>query len=236
MTNDRQRADQPEFKVDDEIDLLFGRANPNPSREGCPPSEVLLALSRRERPMEDPAYEHLAKCSPCFREFRAFQQADGVTRAITARSRLRWTVAAAAVILLAVIGAWSARRRSSETIVPGPAVAGVTAEQTARLDLRPYAATRSDERRAEPDPLVVPRGRVSATILLPVGSEPGEYEVRVLDGNLESRASAKTTATIRNFVTTLEAKIDVGSLPPGGYRLAVRRQGGEWQMFPAQVR
>ena len=86
MTNDDgQHADLPEFRVDDEIDLLFGRANPNPSREGCPPGDVLQALSRRERPIEDPGYEHLAKCSPCYREFRAFQQADAAKRVCNER-------------------------------------------------------------------------------------------------------------------------------------------------------
>jgi hypothetical protein len=57
-------------------------------------------------------------------------------------------------------------------------------------------------------PLEVPRSRVNATILLPVGSSPGSYEVRILDGDLGLRASAKGSAEIRNYVTTLEAPRD----------------------------
>ncbi len=63
------------FIPEDEIDLLFGRANPNPARAGCPPYEVTIALARRERPIGDPVYEHLGCCSDCYREFRQIQQA-----------------------------------------------------------------------------------------------------------------------------------------------------------------
>ena len=55
-------------------------------------------------------------------------------------------------------------------------------------------------------------------------------------GTLEIPLHADRPTLLVNFVTTLETTIDVGPLNPGVYRLAVRRQGGEWQMFPAQVR
>jgi hypothetical protein len=76
MANQGQRPDSSDFIAEDEIDLVLGGANPNPTREGCPPREVLSALARRERPIGDPAWEHLIKCSPCYREVRAIQQAD----------------------------------------------------------------------------------------------------------------------------------------------------------------
>jgi hypothetical protein len=74
MTN---RTDSPEPRNPvghDEIDALFGEANPNPSRTDCPAKEVLLALARRERAMDDPAFEHLTRCSLCYRQFRALQE------------------------------------------------------------------------------------------------------------------------------------------------------------------
>jgi hypothetical protein len=95
----------------------------------------------------------------------------------------------------------------------------------AELDLRPYTVLRSDQAAAEPPPVSLP-GRVARlTILLPVGSEPGAYEIQVLSSELRSRASAHGEATIRDFVTTLEATIDLRSLQPGTHELAVRRQG-----------
>ena len=83
--------------------------------------------------------------------------------------------------------------------------------------------------------LDLPRGRLDLTMLLPVGSEPGGYEVQILDSDLRSRASASGSAEIRNFITTLRTTLDVQQLPAGSYQLAVRRQGEEWQMFPARL-
>jgi hypothetical protein len=69
-----------------------------------------------------------------------------------------------------------------------------------------------------------------------LGSSPGAYELRILDSDLRVRASAKGSAEIRNFITTLEAAIDASLLDAGEYQLTLRREGGEWQMFPLRVR
>ena len=70
MTNGGQRPDPSGFRIENEMDLLFGRAHPNPTREGCPPPELLRRLAGRELPIGDPAYDHFAKCSPCYQELR----------------------------------------------------------------------------------------------------------------------------------------------------------------------
>jgi hypothetical protein len=62
MTNGGQRPDPSGFRIENEMDLLFGRAHPNPTRVGCPPPELLKKLARRELPIDDPAYDHFAKC------------------------------------------------------------------------------------------------------------------------------------------------------------------------------
>ena len=108
-------------------------------------------------------------------------------------------------------------------------------DQQARLDLRPFAVTRGDALRVEPEPLVLPRTRIDATLLLPVGADEGAYEVRLLDHDLAARATAKGNASIVDFVTTLRATLDLRELQPGVYQLGVRRVGGEWQMFPARL-
>ena len=73
------------FEPENEFDLLFGYGNPNPVRAGCPSADVLSVLSRRERPIGDPGYDHVAQCSPCFREFRALQQRAAHRRSNVAR-------------------------------------------------------------------------------------------------------------------------------------------------------
>ncbi len=59
---------------DDEIDRVLGQANPNPSRLGCLPREVLISLAARRQPLNAPGYEHLLECSECYREFRQLQE------------------------------------------------------------------------------------------------------------------------------------------------------------------
>src|SRR5262245_15554630 len=101
MNSHDQRPGTPEYEVDDEMDVVLGRAYPNPTREGCPPVEVLREIARKGRPITDPAYEHVARCSPCYREFRAFQQAGGRARA-TVMARVRWALVAVLVFIVAV--------------------------------------------------------------------------------------------------------------------------------------
>ena len=73
-------ADESTFVPENEIDVLLGGANPNPSRVGCPPKGLLTELARRTRSISDPWYKHLSECSPCYREVRALQQAAGEWR------------------------------------------------------------------------------------------------------------------------------------------------------------
>jgi hypothetical protein len=232
MTHDGQRSDPLRFQIENEMDLLLGRAHPNPTREGCPPRELLVSLSRRELPIGDPAYDHLSKCSPCYQEVRALQQADAAALTAAVRRRRLMYAAAAAILVLSIAGSWLALRQTDEPALSTPAAG---ASQVASLDLRPLAVTRSEDAKSS-KPLEVPRGRVNATILLPVGSAPGLYEIRILDRDLRVRASATGSAEIRNYVTTLEAAIDTSVLDVGDYQLTLRREGGEWQMFPLQLR
>lgn len=232
MANDEPRP-EPKFVFEDEFDYLFADTSPNPNREGCPSRDVLVALSRREKPLGDPGYLHIVRCSPCFRELRALQQA----RKARARQRRRQLLAMAAVALLVVGASWIVMRRSSGERTPQSAQVGTGAvEREARLDLRPFRVLRGDQPGTAPAPLVLPRARVDATLLLPVGAEEGAYELRVLDRELANRVTSTGTAAIVDFVTTLRATLDLRDLEPGTYQLGIRRVDGGWQMFPAQVR
>ena len=230
MTDSGQRTD-PKFEIEDELDFLFANASPNPNREGCPPREALIGLSRREKPVGHPDYLHIVRCSPCFREFRAIQ------RAARAKARVRLWASAAAAIFLFSTATWIARRdRATAPAGRQSASTPVSVDRVATLDLRPYAATRGDDRKADLEPLVMTPGPLDATLLLPVGSEPGSYEVRILDQDLRVQTSSRSSATIRDYITTLRTVIDLSALPAGQYQLALKRDGGEWQMFPLQIR
>ena len=62
------------------LDTIYRSAEPNPDRVGCPSRDALVALSRRERPIGDPAYDHLTRCSPCYLDVRTLQEADARER------------------------------------------------------------------------------------------------------------------------------------------------------------
>jgi hypothetical protein len=235
MADERKAGTSPEFTPEDEIDELFARANANPTRAGCPAHDVLIALAHKRRPISDPAYEHLAKCSACYREFRGFQQAP--THWMS-RRKAAWVAAAAALIISAAGAVWfsmsSVRERGTppQRSIPESQVA----ERRMEVDLRKYSVTRTEQQKRETEPVPLVRGRLNVTILLPVGSEPGKYDVQILDSNLRSQTSSAGEATIREFVTTLQTMIDLRSLTPGAYQLALRRDSEDWHLFPAEVK
>ena len=223
MTSSRRDDALPRLKSHDEVDELFGRANPNPDRIGCPPREVLIAVARRERPIGDRAYEHLIKCSPCYLEVRGFQEAAKAERRQKLLKTVVWPVAAAAVVLFAV----AAGRMFL--------VGGGGTEFHTEFDLRPYALTRGEPQRADLPPLMLPRGHGTLVLRLPTGSEPGKYDVQVLDAQRAANVSATGDAFFEDRVTTLQVTLDLGRLPAGDYQLAIRRSSQPWQMFPAQA-
>jgi hypothetical protein len=223
MTSSRQDDALPKLKPRDEIDEVFGRANPNPDRIGCLPRDVLIALARRQRPIGDPAYEHLIKCSPCYLEVRGFQEAAKAERRRKLLHTVVWPVAAAALVLFAVA--------AGRMLLLG----GGEGEFRTEFDLGPYALTRGAPQRSDLPPLTLPRGHGTLVLRLPTGSEPGKYEVQVLDAQLAAKASATGDANFQDRVTTLQARLDLGRLPPGDYQLAIRRNGQPWQIFPARA-
>jgi hypothetical protein len=191
---------------------------------------VLEALSKRERPIEDPAYEHLTNCSPCYREFRAFQQARA---AATLAHRRSWSVvsAAAAVVIVGSVTVWflSAPTRNTGSQDEAVPITQIGELHTV-LDLQKYTVVRGEQSEKQL-PLTLAAARHRLTVLLPVGAEPGPYDVQLLDSSQQSKASTSGEARIRDYVTTLDAQLDVSSVPRGEYRLALRRRGDDWHLY-----
>lgn len=238
MAQRSQPPDDEAGRFGDDIDEVLSRANPNLERVGCPPRDTLIGLARRAQPLGDPAYEHLVKCSPCYREFRALQEEHAPRQAASPvpGSHRGWMAAVAVAVLVAGLGGvwfFINRPAAPET---SPVSETRTGELRTELDLRKFAVTRSDQASPEATPVLLPIGIVDLTLLLPVGSEPGAYDIQVLDSDLKSRASARAVGEIRDFVTTVRATLDLRDVPSGTYQLAIRREGDDWRMFPAHLR
>lgn len=73
MTKSRLHPNPRDTQFDRLLDEIFSGANPNPSRIGCPLTATLFELSNSRRDINDPRWEHLAKCSPCYRDFMAMR-------------------------------------------------------------------------------------------------------------------------------------------------------------------
>lgn len=68
------RLEAPDgLRIEDEIDIVFGFAHPNPNRIGCCPEGERVELAHRRWSMDDPGYMHFGQCSPCYRRVRALQ-------------------------------------------------------------------------------------------------------------------------------------------------------------------
>jgi hypothetical protein len=230
MANKRQPPDETGFRAENDIDEVLGYANPNPERAGCPARDVLVAAANREIPADHPVHRHLIKCSPCYREVRGLQQAAGERRFISA-PRNWWPAAgaAAAVVIIGVV-VWLVVGRQ-DGVAPPPSGSPVLSVQ---VDLRKHVMLRS-EQKADAPPLSLPRGHLDLSLVLPSGSEPGEYEVQILDSSLTSRVSTTGAAEMREFMTVLDITIDTGALSPGTYELAVRQQDADWRVFPLRI-
>ncbi len=240
MTTDDPRPFPPRPGADsDEIDEVFGSANPNPERIGCPPRAELERIARQRGAIDDPLYEHLASCSPCFRDWRAMQAAAQPQKAtVTTRNLLPRRPLAAAAVLIALILAgllwwnWRTTVQNNRTTI---ARHDTLPETAVSLDLRPYAVARGDATNAVTRPLLLQRGVMRITVILPVGAEPGPYDIQILDQNLHSQVTARADAELRDQVTQLHTTLDLSALPEGAYQLALRRDDQDWRFFPAEI-
>lgn len=238
MTIRGDHTDAREFIARDEIDELFGRASPNIERHGCPSSDVLAHLSRRVRPIDDSAYAHLGQCSPCYREFRTLQEAAALVPPSGVTVGARWVAAAAIIAIVITAGLWFAWSRQNASTGSGQVVQGLPSpvQVQATLDLRPFTIARSPQDPVSTPSLVLPRAKFVATILLPVGAEPGAYEVEIRDSASRRLTAATAEARLLDFVATLEPTLDLHAAPSGSCQVAVRRTGDDWRVFPAVVR
>jgi len=228
MARDNRERGPAAFRPKDEIDEVFARANPNPTRTGCPEKDVLVSAARKALPIDHPVFEHLAGCSACYQEFRQLQQPVRVP------SRVRQALAAAALVLIAV-GGVTYFGRSRVIGLLGDTQTNPTT-QTLLIDYRGEGTTRSEAGDPARKSVTVPRASLEATILLPIGSEPGQYQLRLLDGDRRSKLAKEASGDLKNLAVRVNVNLDLRSLPSGAYTLEIRRQGEDWDPHPLIIR
>jgi len=220
-------SEQEEFNGEEErvLDLLtqgLSREFPNPQRIGCPDSAVLrgIAFRKLRLPEVDRWLVHLSSCSPCYQEFVELRK-----EAASQRRRTQAWIAVAAILIIAVGGLLWMRIHHS---VPPPV--------TAVLDLREISVARGQNpSETNQQPVEISRSAKHLILDLPIGSKEGSYDVALLSESGSQIQSASGTAQLQNHVVTLRADIDVSSVRPGLYLLAIRQPGLEWIRYPVRV-
>jgi hypothetical protein len=208
--------------------------NPNPERVGCPDQKKLQAVARRQVSLMDPALEHVWQCSPCAQEVLRYREA-------ARNSKRVWVAAAivAATLAIVVLGfIWQTSRprnvaQSPAPFSPVPPLTKPEAIQTmaATLDLRPFSTTRGASKKTA-QTLSLKRDVVTLKLYLPIGLEEGRYDLRVMDDQLQSRLTQSAVAELTDHIVTLDTQLDLRSLEPGRYVLALRPAGEDWRTFP----
>ena len=208
-------------------------AYPNPDRIGCPGHAALeevasLPLSSRHELFQT----HINRCSECLRELLEIRRRNNMHRQRLRRKRWILTAFAASLILAAGI-TLMVRRQAT----PGPSAQSQVSRNQPELsrvvDLRPFVVERSARPASPtPPPIRLPASPVQTVFYLPVGVEPGPYEIRILDSELRTRANASGSAKLENFEAVIRTRLDLRGLTPGRYTLLMRRPGEEWREFP----
>ncbi len=199
---------------------------PNPDRIGCPPPEIIDGLASHALSPDHPAAEHLVTCSPCYEQFLA-------TRRTIRRSRSLRRAGIAAIIL-ALVGGTTYLVISEKT----PRVsqfAQATLPYT--LDLRNTSPNRGISPGISPptSPVVLPKKHLDLTIYLPLGWEPGSYEIQLLDVNLRAVVKHQASAKFSQHILTMPTDFDLSKVPSGKYSLAMKTGQNGWRTFAVTI-
>ena len=190
------------------VQQAFLDAFPNPDRLGCPGDQVIRAIAQKKIQSDDAVRRHMRRCSNCSQDLLTFREQ---WRALRIR---RFTLMAAAATLLIVFGLLAYTRPWQEH------------QETAMLTFVEGGSNRGTESDAKEQSL--PKLTRHLSLLLPLDSEQGPYELEIREGTnpehplLSYPAAAKQEP---NGSIVLRSDIDLSALQPGHYVLAWRRRG-----------
>lgn len=231
MTHSRPERPTPE-QVKRVLQESLLRNYPNPDRQGCRGADVLREMAQRELPHEHSFWDaHVCRCSPCYREFLDFRN-DVLAKESRSRNS-RYAIAALIGVLL-IGGTVYFSLRAPSPVQPASVAPSGRAVQVAVVDLERASVTRGpggDSGGNETPRLSL--SKLDLAIHLPTGSEPGEYDIQLLQNGTTGSplVNAKGNAQIENYVTVLRASVDLSPFAPGAYVLAIRRVSGEWRFY-----
>jgi hypothetical protein len=203
---------------------------PNADRVGCPGDVRLRQVAARRTIVEDDDWQHITHCSPCYGEFLSAKEE---IRRLGRRERtLRLIGGTSLLVLVAATGGyryWSESRALRE-------IASIAFEP-ATLNLRDSSGTRGDGNTVQQQEMpALPRRPLELTIILPFGSEAGNYQFEWIDAKGRVVSTGQASASIRNGDTSLAARSDTSAFGPGDYKLGLRQGSFDWVLYPVRFR
>lgn len=206
---------------DNPIEEILLHGFPNPERAGCPPPETVRALAEHKIGRDDPAWNHIWHCSPCFADFKTIRDArlariEGAERrARRKRTVSMWAAAAVACACLITIAVILVNR-----------VGGSRGRAVIAIDLTNAGPFRGQTEDAGRVLAKLPRKLDELHITLPLFSPQGRYVLAILKSRSENAAIAlgSATATGKGAKITLVVTLDLSAAKPGRYYLATRRE------------
>jgi hypothetical protein len=233
-----QKSARPKFKRRDERELLKAASHalpldfPNPERFSCPASSTLKAVAERRLalPDIDDVVDHIATCSPCFTGYNAYQKSY---RSLHNRRRY----AAAAAVLTLVVAAWYFGRAVLWPPQQPHEQISEVEPLTEVLDFHDRSSERSD-RVQEPRSAETPHLRrllLDLQVRLPLGTDDGRYFLEIRNNAGGIAAQADGTVKWDGIAETLSTRIDLRTVEPGRYSLAVRKGASSWREYSVFV-
>jgi len=206
-----------------ERELRQGLANldeRNPAaseQEHCPSETVLRRFVDGKCGKQEALgiLDHLGCCQSCILYLEELRWRRKLTKSVVL------ALAASAAILIAV---WAVRGGNSLSTL-----------RVQTVDLRLVSPTRGLEN-PPASPVVVARNATGLRLILPIGSE-GKYEFQIRpdrQGRIVARGSG--TTRIEAHTVVLNLRVDLGSLDPGRYSLALRREHYEWSNYSIDLK
>jgi hypothetical protein len=206
---------------------------PNPNQVGCPSSSSLRAMAYRDRRLAlGDLPSHVVACSPCFQKYEEFRRMSLFVRRIQITAA---SLAVAAMIFLTARFAWNHAHRSGEPSLAAIARTPPIAPFPLKVDLASFSPTRGDASDHSEKKVRLPQKLLRVDFILPLGMEPGDYEIRLQDSKGIVFIDKRALGHINDGVTSVTTDIDLAGATRGSLTLMIRPPGMDWRRFPAVV-
>jgi hypothetical protein len=167
--------------------------------------------------------DHIFHCSPCYATYLRAQ------KQIWRQRYMRWSaIWALSTLVVAFLAFYTYRQ-----LYPAPAPPLEFARTFNYLDHPVYRA--SEQMTAHP--FVLPRGIVHLTVILPLGSQPGQYQLQIRpDGRIQPVLTASAQGVLNpNGSTVMHVDLNSRYLRPGEYSFGTRAHDAGWNEVPLLV-